>query len=131
MLLEEMLVIDAATLYPRYNRGGSLYALDIIDGATIKPLKTREEARADLGLAPAAGAAAQSLTGCCVCRRRTPRERRPQRFRGLEQKENILLTAYAGRRIVIYSGRSGGGDQPLPFPAPSENFVRAAPFHRA
>jgi hypothetical protein len=38
MLLEEMLVIDAATLYPRYNRGGALYALDIIDGATIKPL---------------------------------------------------------------------------------------------
>jgi hypothetical protein len=38
MLLEEMLVIDAAALYPRYNRGGSLYALDIIDGATIKPL---------------------------------------------------------------------------------------------
>ena len=38
MLLEDMLVIDAATIYPRYNRGGSLYALDIIDGATIKPL---------------------------------------------------------------------------------------------
>jgi hypothetical protein len=38
MLLEDMLVIDAATLYPRYNRGGSLYALDVIDGATIKPL---------------------------------------------------------------------------------------------
>src|SRR3984957_5195079 len=38
MLLEEMLVIDAASLYPRYNRGGSLYALDNIDGATIKPL---------------------------------------------------------------------------------------------
>ena len=39
MLLEEMLVIDAATIYPRcYVRGGSLYAIDIIDGATIKPL---------------------------------------------------------------------------------------------
>jgi hypothetical protein len=38
MLLEDMLVIDAATLYPRFNRGGSLYALDVIDGATIKPL---------------------------------------------------------------------------------------------
>ena len=38
MLLEDMLVIDAATLYPRYTRGGSLYSLDIIDGATIKPL---------------------------------------------------------------------------------------------
>jgi hypothetical protein len=33
-----MLVIDAATLYPRYNRGESLYALDVIDRATIKPL---------------------------------------------------------------------------------------------
>src|SRR6516165_10428624 len=38
MLLEDMLVIDAATIYPRYTRGGSLYSLDIIDGATIKPL---------------------------------------------------------------------------------------------
>ena len=38
MLVEDMLVIDAATIYPRYTRGGSLYSLDIIDGATIKPL---------------------------------------------------------------------------------------------
>ena len=38
MLVEEMLVIDAATIYPRYARGGALYSLDIIDGATIKPL---------------------------------------------------------------------------------------------
>jgi Putative phage tail protein len=38
ILVEDMLVIDAATIYPRYNRGGSLYSLDIIDGATIKPL---------------------------------------------------------------------------------------------
>jgi hypothetical protein len=38
MLLEDLLVIDAATIYPRFNRGGALYSLDIIDGATIKPL---------------------------------------------------------------------------------------------
>ena len=38
MLLEDLLVIDAATIYPRYDRGGKLYALDVIDGATIKPL---------------------------------------------------------------------------------------------
>jgi hypothetical protein len=38
MLLEDMLVIDAATLYPRFDRGGRLYALDVIDGATITPL---------------------------------------------------------------------------------------------
>jgi hypothetical protein len=118
MLLEEMLVIDAATLYPRYNRGGSLYALDIIDGATIQPLigedgrapeppdpayqqilkgigddavdpleqaqtlqilvgagiKTREEARADLGLAPVGGKRrAPPLTDPCASADAPPR----------------------------------------------------------
>jgi hypothetical protein len=38
MLLEDLLVIDAATIYPRFTRGGSLYSLDIIDGSTITPL---------------------------------------------------------------------------------------------
>lgn len=35
-LLEDMLVIDAATIYPRKTRGGGLYSLELIDGATIK-----------------------------------------------------------------------------------------------
>ena len=38
MLLEDLLVIDAATIYPRYDRAGKLYSLDVVDGATIKPL---------------------------------------------------------------------------------------------
>ncbi len=38
MLLEDMLVIDAATLYPRLTRGGGLYALEVVDGATIRPI---------------------------------------------------------------------------------------------
>jgi hypothetical protein len=38
MLLEDMLVIDAACLYPRFSRDGSLYSLDVIDGSTITPL---------------------------------------------------------------------------------------------
>ncbi len=38
MLLEDMLVIDAATIYPRLTRAGALYSLDVVDGATIKPL---------------------------------------------------------------------------------------------
>ena len=38
MLLEDMLVIDAATLYPRLTRGGGLYALEVVDGATIRPV---------------------------------------------------------------------------------------------
>lgn len=36
MLLEDLFVIDAATLHRRRTRGGSLHALDQIDGATIR-----------------------------------------------------------------------------------------------
>lgn len=36
MLLEDMLVIDAATIYPRPTLGGDLYALEPVDGATVK-----------------------------------------------------------------------------------------------
>lgn len=35
MLLEDMLVIDAPTIYPRLTLGGDLYALELVDGATI------------------------------------------------------------------------------------------------
>ena len=36
MVLEELLVLDAPTIYPRPTLGGQLYALEVIDGATIK-----------------------------------------------------------------------------------------------
>lgn len=38
MLLEEMFVTDAAALYPVFSQGDELLHLDLIDGATIKPL---------------------------------------------------------------------------------------------
>lgn len=36
MLLEDMLVVDAATVYPRLARSGELYSLEPVDGTTIK-----------------------------------------------------------------------------------------------
>jgi SPP1 gp7 family putative phage head morphogenesis protein len=36
MLLEDLFVIDAPTIYPRMNLGGGLYGLEPVDGATIK-----------------------------------------------------------------------------------------------
>lgn len=36
MLLEDLMVIDAPTIYPRKTKGGALYALEPMDGATIK-----------------------------------------------------------------------------------------------
>jgi hypothetical protein len=38
MLVEDMLVIDAMCVYPRQNRGGKLYGLELIDGATLRRL---------------------------------------------------------------------------------------------
>ena len=36
MVLEDLLVLDAPAIYPRPNLGGGLYALEPIDGATVK-----------------------------------------------------------------------------------------------
>lgn len=52
MALEEMLVTDALTVFPRPTRGGGIYALDLLDGATIKPL-IDETGRTPLPPAPA------------------------------------------------------------------------------
>ena len=38
MVLEDRLVCDAATIYPRFTRGGALYALEPVDGTTVKVL---------------------------------------------------------------------------------------------
>lgn len=35
-ILEDLFVIDTVVIYPRKTRGGDLYSLDLIDGATIK-----------------------------------------------------------------------------------------------
>jgi hypothetical protein len=37
MILEDLFVIDAPTIYPRLNKGGGLFALELMDGATIAP----------------------------------------------------------------------------------------------
>ena len=94
MLVEEMLVIDAATIYPRYARGGALYSLDIIDGATIKPL-IGEDGRAPeppdpayqqiLKGVPAADFSADELIYL-------PRNLRSHRLYGMSPVEQIALT---------------------------------------
>ncbi len=94
MLLEDMLVIDAATLYPRFNRGGSLYSLDVIDGATIKPL-IGEDGRAP---EPPDPAYQQILKGVPAADFSTeeliylPRNVRAHRLYGMSPVEQIALT---------------------------------------
>jgi PAS domain-containing protein len=38
MLIEELFVIDAPVIYPRYQNNGQIYSFDVIDGATINKL---------------------------------------------------------------------------------------------
>ena len=94
MVLEDVLVIDAATIYPRFSRSGALYALDIVDGATIKPL-IGEDGRSPeppdpayqqvLHGVPAADFSADELLYL-------PRNRRAHRLYGLSPVEQIALT---------------------------------------
>ena len=94
MLVEDMLVIDAACIYPRYTRGGDLYALDVIDGSTITPL-IGEDGRAPeppdpayqqvLHGVPAADFAYGELLYL-------PRNPRSHRLYGLSPVEQIALT---------------------------------------
>ncbi|MFE7930742.1 phage minor head protein [Streptomyces sp. NPDC057456] len=44
-LLEEHFVLDALTIYPRRTLGGDLYALEVLDGSTIKPLRDHRGGR--------------------------------------------------------------------------------------
>ncbi len=118
MLLEEMLVIDAATIYPRFNRGGSLYSLDIIDGSTIKPL-IGEDGRAPeppdpayqqiLKGIPAADFSAEELLYL-------PRNIRAHRLYGMSPVEQIALTVnIALRRDVSTLDYYRAGSSPDAF----------------
>ena len=44
-LMENRLVYDATVVYPKYTLGGQLFALESIDGSTIKPLLDEEGGR--------------------------------------------------------------------------------------
>jgi len=100
MLLEDLLVIDAATVYPRFSRSGALYSLDIVDGATIKPL-IGEDGRAPeppdpayqqiLHGVPAADFSADELLYL-------PRNRRAHKLYGMSPVEQIALTVNVALR---------------------------------
>ncbi len=94
MLIEDLLVIDAATIYPRFTRAGKLYSLDVIDGTTIKPL-IGEDGRAPeapdpayqqiLHGVPAADFSADELLYL-------PRNVRTHKLYGMSPVEQIALT---------------------------------------
>lgn len=94
MLLEDMLVIDAATVYPRKNKGGDAHSWEVVDGATIKIL-IGEDGRIPLAPAPAY---MQVIKGLGVAEFTTeelfyrPRNRRSWKHYGYSPVEQIMMT---------------------------------------
>lgn len=94
MLLEDMFVIDAATILPRRLNSGAMYGFEVIDGATIKPL-IDAQGRRPLPPSPAfqqnlKGLPAVDYTADELIYR--PRNPRSNKFYGFSQVEQIQLT---------------------------------------
>ena len=105
MLLEDLFVIDAATLHRRRTRGGKLYALDQIDGATIRRVldpwgRTPED--------PNATAYQQILKGIPAINYRAsdlfyrPRNIRIHKIYGFSPVEQIMMTVNIAIRRQVW-----------------------------
>ena len=103
-LLEEMFVLDAPALYRRRTKAGKLYALEVIDGATIKRVID------DWGRTPAAPVPAyqQVLHGLPAVNYTTddliyaPRNVRAHKVYGYSPVEQIIMTVNIALRRQIY-----------------------------
>ena len=94
ILIEDMLVIDAACLYPRYDRSGALHSLDVVDGATIKPL-IGEDGRAPAAPEPAYQQVLHGVPAADFSAAELfylPRNVRSHRLYGFSPVEQIALT---------------------------------------
>lgn len=103
MLLEDLLVIDAATVYVRRTKGGQPFAFEVVDGATIKRILNAD------GRTPRAPDAAyqQIIKGMpAVDYSRDelvykPRNPRPQKVYGFSPVEQIIMTVNIALRRQV------------------------------
>jgi hypothetical protein len=104
MVMEDLFVIDAATVYVRRNNGGGLYSLEPMDGATIKRIID------DHGRTPALPNPAyqQILKGLPAIDYTTeeliyrPRNVRTNRIYGYSPVEQIIMTVNTALRRSIH-----------------------------
>lgn len=105
MLLEDALVIDAPAVFIHRTRAGQLWGLEIVDGATIKPL-IDERGMTPLPPVPAYqqflyGVPYVNLTMDDLIYR--PRNRRVNHFYGFSPVEQIAVTVNQGFRRELYN----------------------------
>lgn len=103
LLLEDLLVIDAPTLYLRRDGGGALYALEVVDGATIKRV-IDERGRTPM---PPDVAYQQVLKGMPAIDYTTdeliyrPRNPRPHKIYGYSPVEQVVMTVNVALRRQV------------------------------
>ena len=127
-LIEDMLVIDAATIYPRKTLGGDLFSLDVVDGATIKML-INADGRTPFPPEPAyqqviKGMPASEYTIEELIYR--PRNKRSWKMYGYSPVEQIIMTVnIALRRQVTQLQYYTEGNIPEAFAAVPEDWKSA------
>lgn len=94
MLIEDLLVIDAPVVEPRFKNNGEFYGLDIIDGSTIKVL-IDERGRSPIPPSPAYQQVLYGITAVDFTRDELiymPRNIRSNKIYGYSPVEQIIMT---------------------------------------
>ncbi len=104
MLLEDLFVIDAPTIYPRMTRGGDLYALELVDGATIKRVLDIT-GRTPVAPDPAYQQVIKGLPAVDYSRDEllyVPRNPRTSRIYGYSPVEQVIMTVNIAMRRQVH-----------------------------
>lgn len=104
MLIDDMLVIDAPTVYVRKTLGGKLYALEPIDGATIKRVLS-PDGRTPMPPAPAYQQFLKGMPAVDYARDEllyVPRNPRTGKVYGFSPVEQIVLTVNIAIRRAVH-----------------------------
>jgi hypothetical protein len=124
MWLEEVFVIDAATIYPRMTKGGQLYALEHIDGATIKRVLDAD-GRTPIAPDPAYQQVLKGIPAADYSRDELfyiPRNQRVSRVYGYAPVEQIVMTVNVAllRQVTQLSYYTEGNIPPMLAAVPTE-----------
>jgi len=104
MVIEDLLVLDAPTIYPRMNLGNTLYALEPIDGATIKRVISID-GRTPMAPEPAYQQVIKGLPAVDYSRDELiykPRNSRTHKVYGFSPVEQICMTVNIAMRRQLY-----------------------------
>lgn len=104
MLLEDQLVIDAATVYLRQTLGGQLYSIEPIDGATIKRVLD-EHGRTPVAPLPAYQQILKGVPATNYTREELiyrPRNVRTHKIYGYSPVEQVIMTVNIALRRQLY-----------------------------